>query len=232
MLTEQVEPGLVGGPNVWCPISNHYNHERAEERRKHGEKFWWYVCTGPKAPHTGLFIDHPAPEMRLWLWQTFKRNIDGILVWQTNYWSSRAAYPDPNKPQDPYADPMSWTSGYSTPAGTKRPWGNGDGRFVYPPLAAVGNRGGGPILDGPVDSIRWEHLRDGIEDYEYLCLLRKALADRGASLPEDQRRAVARLLEVPASITQSLTKFAPDGAPIEAHRHKVARAIEGIPVEK
>ena len=30
MLTEQVEPGLIGGPNLWCPLSMWYDHDRAE----------------------------------------------------------------------------------------------------------------------------------------------------------------------------------------------------------
>lgn len=228
MLTEQVEPGLLGGPNIWCSITDKYDHARAEERRKHGEKFWWYVCTGPKAPYTGLFIDHPAPEMRIWLWQTFQRNIEGILVWETTYWTSGAAYPDDRRPQNPYADPMSWTSGYSTPAGDRRPWGNGDGRFIYPPLAAADARAAAPILDGPVDSIRWEHLRDGIEDYEYLSILRRRLNDRRPALPADAYQRLARLLEVPDSITRSLTEFASDGAPIEQQRDRVARAIQEL----
>jgi hypothetical protein len=227
MLTEQVEPALLGGPDIWCSISDNYDHARAEERRKHGEKFWWYVCTGPKAPYAGLFIDHPAPEMRLWLWQTFQRNLEGILVWETTYWTSSAAYPDAQHPQNPYADPMSWTSGYSTPAGERRPWGNGDGRFIYPPLtAAAGSET--PVLEGPVDSIRWEQLRDGIEDYEYLCILRRRLAERRPSLPATTYQRLSRLLEVPESITRSLTEFASDGAPIEQQRARVARAIEEL----
>lgn len=227
MLTEQVEAGLLGGPNIWCSITDAYDCARAEERRKHGEKFWWYVCTGPKAPYAGLFIDHPAPEMRLWLWQTFQRNIEGVLVWETTYWTSSAAYPDARQPQNPYTDPMSWTSGYSTPAGDRRPWGNGDGRFLYPPLSAAAGSDT-PVLDGPVDSIRWEHLRDGIEDYEYLCILRRRLAEQRASLSTATYQRLARLLEVPADITRSLTEFAADGAPIEKHRQKVARAIEEL----
>lgn len=227
MLTEQVEPALLGGPDIWCSITDNYDHTRAEERRQHGEKFWWYVCTGPKAPYAGLFIDHCAPEMRLWLWQTFQRNIEGILVWETTYWTSSAAYPDARQPQNPYSDPMSWTSGYSTPAGDRRPWGNGDGRFVYPPLAAAAGSNA-PVLDGPVDSIRWEHLRDGLEDYEYLCILRKRLAERRLTLAEKSYQNFAELLKVPESITRSLTEFAADGAPIEQHRARVARAIEAL----
>jgi hypothetical protein len=226
MLTEQVEPALIGGPDIWCSISDNYDHGRAEERRKHGEKFWWYVCTGPKAPYTGLFMDHPAPDMRIWLWQTFQRNIEGILVWETTYWTSGSAYPDPQHPQNPYTDPMSWTSGYSTPEGDRRPWGNGDGRFIYPPRKAADAKNDSPVLDGPVDSIRWEHLRDGIEDYEYLCILRRRLAERQSTLSPELYQKYARLLLVPESITRSLTEFTPDGAPIEQQRQQIARAIE------
>ena len=70
----------------------------------------------------------------MWLWQTWQRDIRGILVWQSNYWTSSAAFPD--KPQDPYEDPMGYVSGYSTPSGVKRYWGNGDGRFIYPAWTA------------------------------------------------------------------------------------------------
>ena len=228
MITKLVEPGLVGGPNLWCPISDQYNHERAEERRKLGERFWWYVCTGPKAPYAGLFLDHRAPEMRLWLWQSFQRHINGILVWQCNYWTSSTANPDPKQPQNPYQDPMSWTSGYGTPLGKKLPWGNGDGRFIYPPVAASSGNPLSPVLEGPVDSIRWEQLRDGIEDYEYLTILRQKLDRRGATLDPGTFREYERLLTVPENITRSMTEFAPDGAPIELRRHQIARAIEKL----
>jgi hypothetical protein len=227
MLTEQVEPALFGGPDIWCSISDSYDHARAEPRRRHGEKFWWYVCCGPKAPYAGLFMDHSAPEMRIWLWQTFQRNIEGILVWETTYWNSSAAYPDVKHPQNPYTDPMSWLSGYGEPPGDRQPWGNGDGRFVYPPPAAAAGSDV-PVLDGPVDSIRLEHLRDGIEDYEYLCILRRRLEERRPALSETSYQEFAGLLMVPGSITRSLTDFAADGAPIEQHRAQVARAIEAL----
>lgn len=228
MITDHVTPGLLGGPNLWCPISNHYQPDRAEERHKQGERFWWYVCTGPKAPYAGLFIDHPAPEMRIWLWQTWQRGIQGVLVWQLNYWTSSAAYPDAAKPQNPYEDPMSWTSGYSTPAGKRLPWGNGDGRFIYPPPAAASAAAAEPVLDGPVDSIRWEHLRDGLEDYEYFCLLRDTLEEQKARLSESEATGYRELLQVPEAVTKSMTEFAVDGAPIEQHRKKVAAAIESL----
>jgi hypothetical protein len=228
MITKHVEPGLIGGPNLWCAISDQHHPAQADERRQFGERFWWYVCTGPKAPYAGLFLDHAAPELRVWLWQTFQRQIHGILVWQCNYWNSGTAYPDASKPQNPYEDPMSWTTGYGTPSGTKLPWGNGDGRFIYPPVAAASGRPAGPVLQGPVDSIRWEHLRDGIEDYEYLTILSRTLAERRARLAPGRAGELEQLLTVPESITRSMTEFARDGAPIEQRRHQVARAIEEL----
>ncbi|NCO91329.1 MAG: DUF4091 domain-containing protein [Armatimonadetes bacterium] len=186
------------------------------------------MCTGPKAPYCTLFIDHPATELRVWLWQTWQRKIEGTLVWQTNYWTSSCAYPEADKPQNPYEDPMGWVSGYDTPAGTRAPWGNGDGRFVYPPEAAADGHPPEPVLEGPVDSIRWEMLRDGIEDYEYLVILRDLLRTRGDKLPAAARKRYAALLEVPDSITADMTTFTRDPAPIETRREEVARAIERL----
>lgn len=229
MLTE--EPGdnvLAGLVDIWCPVTPNYDHARAEQRRAHGERFWWYVCCGPKAPYCTLFIDHPATELRIWHWQTWQRKIAGTLVWQTNYWTSSTAYPD--APQNPYEDPMSYVSGYGTPRGARQHWGNGDGRFLYPPLAAAvpGRSGAAPVIAPPVSSLRWEMLREGVEDYEYLHRLRELLAERGAQLPAETRPRYADLLVVPAAITQNMTTFATDPTPLYAHRRAVAEAIEGL----
>ena len=137
MLTEQVEPDLVGGPNIWCPVTSSYNHEDAETAAQAGEDFWWYVCTGPKAPYCTLFIDHPATEMRVWLWQTWQRNIEGILVWQTNYWTSSAAYPDRASRRIPTRSHGLGQRLQHAAQASRRKWGNGDGRFIYPPEAAA-----------------------------------------------------------------------------------------------
>ena len=224
MLTEQVEAELAGGPDLWCPLTSGFNATDADLRRAMGDRFWWYVCTVPKAPWAGLFIDHAGTELRVWLWQTWQHDIDGILVWATNYWTSGAAYPE--SLQNPYADPMSWESTYNAPRGTRRPWGNGDGRFLYPPPDAL--QQDGPNLQGPVESIRWELLRDGIEDYEYLAMLRRALAEKGSRLQPDDRARWSALLQVPEEISASMTQFATDPAPIEARRRIIARALEEL----
>ena len=226
MITDRAVDGLIGGPQIWCPVTWKYFHEETLERRKVGEVFWWYVCTGPKAPFPGLFIDHAATDLRAWLWQTWMYDIRGILVWTSNLWTTGTAYPD--RPQNPYEDPMAWMSGYGTKKGEKKPWGNGDGRFLYPPEAAADANPPEPILEGPVDSIRWEMLRDGLEDYEYMVILKRLLADKTDRLSERKLRRCERLLEVPKQITSDRRIYTKDPAPIEKHRHRVAKAIEEL----
>jgi len=248
MLTEEPGDPLAGPIDIWCPVSFNYNHAEAEKRRAAGERIWWYVCCGPKAPYCTLFIDHPATEMRVWLWQTWQRNIAGILIWSTNYWTSDAAYPE--RPQNPYEDPMGYVSGYSTPRGVKNFWGNGDGRFLYPPEAAAvpGASGKDPVIEPPVSSMRWEMLREGIEDFEYLCLLRELLAKRrgasagatsvgaavqlppqpGKALTTEEVKQYEDLLKVPETITRDMTTFTTDPAPIYARRAAIAAAIERL----
>ncbi len=227
MLTEEPVEPLYGYVDIWCPISPNYDHKVAEERRQLGERFWWYICTGPKAPYCTLFIDHPATELRVWLWQTWQRRISGILVWATNYWTSSAAFPDGF--QDPYDDPMSYVSGYSTPKGVKRHWGNGDGRFIYPPPeASVPGKTSHPVLSPPASSIRWEMLREGIEDYEMLWLLADLLTRYGNQLSPEERDNFAQLLEVPPQITRDMTTFTRTPDPIYQRRAQIAAAIERL----
>ncbi len=225
MLTEQPEPALFGSVDLWCSVLNEYDPHEAAQRRQAGEDFWWYICTIPKAPYVTEFIDHPGAGLRTWLWQTWKYDVSGILIWESLYWSSTAAYP--NSVQNPWRDPMSWVSGYEQ-TNVRLPWGNGDGRFLYPPNRDIENDRT-KYFDGPINSLRWEMLREGIEDYEYLWLLReciKAAKKRGANVRSTNLRSAEQLLQVPASVTQDLTTFSHSPLPMLAHRDKVARAIE------
>ncbi len=225
MLTEEPVEPLFWAVDLWCPLSSHYDPRVAGRRRANGDQFWWYVCTGPKAPYCTLFIDHPATDLRVWLWQTWQRKIEGILIWESIYWTSDTAFPD--SLQNPYADPMGYQVGYGLEKGQKRYWGNGDGRFLYPPEAAAAGAAS-PVLDGPVSSIRWEMLREGIEDVDYLHLLKAALAEKGSRLAPEVRKEAERLLDVPPEITGSLTEYTFDSRPIYERRRQIAEAIETL----
>ena len=87
LLTEQVEEKLKGHVDAWCPVFANYVKGDLVERQKLGEEAWTYVCCCPTGNRITLFIDHPAAELRLWSWHTFKNNVDGLLLWATTYWS-------------------------------------------------------------------------------------------------------------------------------------------------
>jgi hypothetical protein len=212
LLTEQPEPELIGYVDTWCPVLHRVVPEGLQERIAAGDDAWFYVCTGPKAPHAGLFIDHNAIDLRVWTWMGWKWDIIGSLIWRANLWTS-GGYPGEGL-QDPWTDPMSYRvrgGGY---------WGNGDGRLIYPPRVDP-NQPHEPIISGPIDSIRWEMLREGFEDYEYFVMLQDLVADR----PNAEAEA---LLAVPEHVAASSSDFTRDPQPLLAHRRALARAIEQL----
>jgi len=227
MLTEQPEPALYGHVDLWCPVVSAVKPEAIAERRKAGERFWWYLCCGPHAPYIGLFIDHPAADLRVWAWLSRKWGVTGQLVWTSNYWTSSAAFPPPDI-QDPWADPMSYCSGYDFTPGKIGYWGNGDGRFLYPP-----NRNPktdkAKHLTGPINSIRWEMLRDGVEDYELFALLdhltaaAKKAGKAAEVLPEAERLAF-----VPDEVIKDDKTYSKDPQPLLAHRRRLAETVERL----
>jgi hypothetical protein len=225
MLTVEPQPQLIGNVEIWCGLTPKWTPELVRERRQAGEEVWWYICCGPQAPYITEFIDHPGTELRLWPWQSWQYGVQGILIWETVYWTSPAAFPPP-KLQNPWSDPMSYKSGYDEKPGEIGYWGNGDGRFLYPPRREL-TADQPPCLDGPINSLRWENLRDGMEDYEYLWLLQEAAWVELLWHGETELLKQAReLLKVPKEVSQDLTHFTTDPRVILAHRDRVARLIE------
>jgi hypothetical protein len=211
MLTEEPGEELFGYVDIWCPVLYNYAPEICQARQAAGDTRWWYVCCGPRSPYAGLFIDHNAVDLRIWQWMAQKWGVEGCLIWTTNYWHSRGGYPD--SLQNPWEDPMSYPprGGY---------WGNGDGRFIYPPPVDP-NSEYEPIISGPIASIRWEMLREGLEDFEYFYLLTQALKDKPDA-------AAQKLLEVPEEIVVDAKDFSRDPLLMYEHRRKVAEAIERL----
>ena len=226
MLTKEPHPELEGQVEIWCGLTPEWTPEKVRARRAAGQEVWWYICCGPTAPYVTEFIDHPGVELRLWPWQSWQYGVQGILIWATTYWTSSSAFPPP-KIQDPWTDPMSYVSGYDFKPGQIGYWGNGDGRFLYPPRGAATNDT--PCLEPPVTSFRWENLRDGMQDYEYLWLLQQAVEkNRDSKKNAELVREAADLLQVPGEISQDTRHFTTDPRLLLAHRDRVARLIERL----
>ncbi|MBC7287089.1 MAG: DUF4091 domain-containing protein [Armatimonadetes bacterium] len=219
MLTEQPEEPLLGAVDLWCPVLNAYRPKDCQARQKLGERVWWYICCGPRAPYLGEFIDHPHTDMRAWLWATWKWNVEGCLIWTTNWWTVDSLFGQ--EFQNPWEDPMSYTA--DSRPGLLGYWGNGDGRFLYPPNRKAWQDKETKYVTGPIDSYRWELFRDGLEDWEYLYLLRELVNRRRGAVRE------AVLLQIPKEIMgENASQYTHEPGPILEHRHKVAEAIEKL----
>lgn len=130
-----------------------------EEQAKGGE-MTWYISCDQVYPQPNYFIDAPALDPVMVPWITERYKMDGILYWALNFWSQTP---------DPWLDAVTFISGFVCSDGGVL---NGEGSLLYP-----GDRvqcyTGQPDINGPVSSIRFELLREGIEDYDYLWMLRQ-----------------------------------------------------------
>ncbi|MBW3637738.1 MAG: DUF4091 domain-containing protein [Armatimonadetes bacterium] len=82
----------------------------------------------------------------------------------------------------------------------------------------------------PVNSTRWELLRDGVEDYEYFWMLQQQVhaAQKRADLNAAQQAWLIRgrdLLIVPAEVSASLTQYTTDPLVLLNRRAQMAAAI-------
>ena len=203
MVTMAPNEDMYGYVNLWCPITQQFNREKAWARQALGEEVWWYITFSSKPPKVNEHVEHAGVDMRVWLWQTWLEKVTGVLIWETACWNRPAVYPDPEKPQNPYEDTIVWAR--------ERPWNTGEGRYVYPPRRCFETKE--PVLEGPVDSIRFEMLREGVEDYEYFAIL-KRLDPANAHLT------------VPRAVATSLDDYSTDPAAMESFRIKLGEEIE------
>lgn len=209
LLTEQPEKELDEAVDIWVPILPNYAEGPAKERQAGGDEVWWYVCCGPHHPFPNNFIDYPAVDHRILHWMNWKYGVTGVLYWSTMYWND-----------NPWTTPMSYT-----PDRTGK-WGNGDGHLLYPAVKEVSKT---PVVAGPVDSIRWEMIREGIEDYDYLWMLNDAI--RKAEGDPKKADAVSAGKEALAEVdllVRSVTDYETDPTKLYAARKKVAEAIENL----
>ncbi|MGQ9503691.1 MAG: glycoside hydrolase domain-containing protein [Thermogutta sp.] len=106
---------------------------------------------------------------------------------------------------------------------------NGDGFLIYP---------GRPIgYSGLVSSIRLEQAREGVEDYEYLRLLKTAseglpITDPGRQRAVNILATAAQLVPIPNAGGRYSTKILPNPKLLDEIREEVAQAIEQILANK
>jgi len=114
---------------------------------------------------------------------------------------------------------------------------NGDGYLIYPGVSEKGSdplsRGGLTPFRIPVSTVRLEQAREGVEDYEYLCLLRSRIeaaraAGNDTSRAERALERAAALVTIPNAGGRYSTRILPDPGEVYEVRRAVAAAIEGL----
>jgi hypothetical protein len=153
MVSEEPKPEIYDQPgahiDIWLPVLQNYDPAISQARAlDHGEETWVYFLHSTRPPYFNpITLDHPGLESKLTGWFLWKYRVRGLAYYALNDWS-----------KNPWTDPS--TSGH-----------NGDTFMLYPP--SVDND---PIPYGSNDhrlvpSIRFELMRDSLEDYEYLYVL-------------------------------------------------------------
>ena len=92
-------PEIMDVSEIGCTIFDRVDPKAVAELAPKGREFWSYLCTGPKSPWVTLFIDHPAVNLRMWLWMSYQWGLKGILVWRANYWTSPSLFPPDVAPE-------------------------------------------------------------------------------------------------------------------------------------
>lgn len=204
LVSEQVEPLIYDNPtypdakiDIWVPTITNYEAERAHDRQQnHDEQVWWYFLYGDRPPLPNpTVVDRTGLEARIIPWLAWAERVDGLLYYSTTAW-----------------DPSPWDDLWLYD-------GNGDGFMLYPPKdSTIAFDACDPRSNRLVPSIRWELLREGMEDYEYLWVLNGGDPDIAVSTAADA---------LVAEVVSSRTLFSRVPTDVYATRAEIAGQITG-----
>ena len=165
---------LEGVIDVWVPQIDKFmrDYRFYKARQKKGDELWFYTCCFPAETYPNRFIDCALIKVRLLHWLNYRYGATGYLHWGLNQWRTN----------DPYNDMHS-------PLGPAIMLPPGDAWIVYPSEKHI-----------LLSSIRYEAMRDGIEDYELLLKL-------GKKDPKKAQTLAARMIHQMDNVEQDVRKF-------------------------
>lgn len=154
-----IENWIENLPATYCPYESLLENTKFRERYidssdRCGNNYWTYTCTDPDYPYPSHHLDDDNLSMRVLGWMEKSYNIGGYLYYET------CLFPGHN--------PGQYHNQYET--GLRYITCNGDGFILYP-----GNYYGS---DKPFPSTRLVTYRDGLEDYDMLCVYENLLNEQ------------------------------------------------------
>lgn len=207
--TWQHVPEWDGAITVWgVGHSGHVMPDRLKQIQASGARIWWttdgQMCTDTPYCAVERLLPHYC----------FRYGAEAYEFWGIDWLT-----------YDPYR--FGWHSYiYQTDSPGNSYWvryPNGDGFLAYP---------GSPIgHPGPVSSVRLEQAREGVEDYEYLYLLKQLVAQARGKDTRQARQALAqaaKLVTIPNAGGRYSTRILPNPDAVLQVKEAVARAIEGL----
>jgi hypothetical protein len=200
-----LDDGLGGGRSavdIWAPYASAFQSHRHDPAfvaaRKKGDEFWpyWGLAGDSYAPRA--MIDFPPLNNRQMVgFIAASVGVQGALYWQVDYWFR--GYP--RIPVDPWKEVPTYVNADGDT-------GFGDGALVYPGEEV----GAGADCFAPTLRLKW--IREGIEDYEYAQLAKRA--------------GVPNWLEIVRTAAIDYATWTKDPAVLAQARLTLARAIDAL----
>jgi hypothetical protein len=175
------------------------------EARPAAEDLWFYTCLAPQGPYPNRFLDFSSLKTRILHWMNWRYRTKGYLHWGYNYWRQWQGAA--------FCNPFYTATGESERlAGGALRLPPGDPCVVY------------PGENGICNSIRWEMVRKGMEDYEYLRILEERIAGAGQGHPA--AKAGTKLLDsLRTTVLASHSEYVTDERAFLRTRAALTKAI-------
>ena len=220
-LREEDGRNALGLIDAWAPHLHVLGRPDAlaamyERRSKHGEELWFYTCVEYRRSPDGAvshntrwtpdnyspfcLYDRPYVAQRIHGWMAWKYQVDGYYIFMLN------AAPKTNtaKPPANRWPNAEWSDGRQ----------RGSGTLVYP----------GPDFE-LVPGMRLANVREGLEDYEFLALLRRLSGQLDRAKHAALLERIDAVLRLEPEIVDSPFTWTKNRATLEAKRRQLAELI-------
>ncbi|MCQ2448593.1 MAG: DUF4091 domain-containing protein [Clostridia bacterium] len=196
---------------VFCPYVSLLNDNATAKKYDHAAKLrandqlWIYSCSSPNYPYSTFHIDDTTLKMRVNGWMNMAYGIDGYLYYEVNKYTNMHDE-NPNEYVNVYED----ASRYSKT--------NGDGYLLYP-----GKYYGSEM---PFASLRLISYRDGMDDYDMLCVYERLLRQKAAEYGIKNIDFKAQVEDLYNQLFSGVVAFEDDAKLYEVRRELAQRILD------